>query len=269
MWAALSRGYERVIVEPGKQPLLALLVAFILTFLFIRLSVRMIRAGVRWWPGNVAVGGVHVHHAIFGIAFVLLAGVGAFSPAGGRSPWWDLLAILFGVGAALILDEFALVLRLKDVYWSEQGRMSVDAVILGAAFTALLIVGATPLGVDGLDTGDHLALWDLIIVLGINIVAVSCSFLKGRVGFGVVGLLIPLVAVVGAVRLARPGSAWAHRRYPEGSRKAERAARRAARFAARWRPRRDRLFDLIAGRPDDETDHAGRGDSGRGSQRRR
>ena len=56
-----------------------LFLAFVVTFLFIRLSVRMIRAGVRWWPGNVKPGGLHVHHVVFGIVFMLVAGAGGFS----------------------------------------------------------------------------------------------------------------------------------------------------------------------------------------------
>src|SRR5262245_24565975 len=98
--------YQREIIESGKQPLAVLFVAFLVTFLFIRLSVRMIRAGVSWWPGNVAPGGLHVHHVIFGIIFIMIAGVGSFTPIGEDRPWAEILGGLFGCGAALVLDEF-------------------------------------------------------------------------------------------------------------------------------------------------------------------
>ena len=121
------------------------------TFLFIRFSVRMIRAGVSWWPGNVGSGGVHVHHVVFGIVFMLLAGAGGFSSIGNDRPFAEIFAGLFGCGAALVLDEFALVLHLRDVYWAEQGRTSVDAVFLAAAVLGLLLLGVAPLGVDETD----------------------------------------------------------------------------------------------------------------------
>ena len=129
-----------------------LFLAFVVTFAFIRLSTRMIRAQVKWWPGNVTPGGVHVHHVVFGIIFMLVAGAGGFSTIGGYTPWAEIFGGLFGSGAALVLDEFALVLHLKDVYWSEQGRTSVDAVFLAVAVFALLLLGVAPFGVnDGTD----------------------------------------------------------------------------------------------------------------------
>ena len=250
MWG-LFAFYDRVVVEPGKQPLFLLLVAFVVTFLCIRLSVRMIRAQVSWWPGNISTGGTHVHHVVFGIGLMTVAGVSAFTPAAGNSPWWEILAMLFGVGAALVLDEFALVLHLDDVYWSEQGRVSVDAVVLVAAVTGLLVIGALPLGVDGLDDSDRAGLWNWVGWLSLNTLLVAITFVKGKFRLGVLGMLVPLLAVVGAVRLARPGSVWALRRYQPGSRRDQKSRARAERGAARWTTRKNRLFDLVAGRPDD------------------
>src|SRR5215207_6206858 len=57
-----------------------------------------------------------------------------------QSPWRELVAVLFGVGTGLTLDEFALWLNLKDVYWSKQGRASIDAVVIAAAISGLLLV---------------------------------------------------------------------------------------------------------------------------------
>ena len=193
---ALGDWYHQHIVEPGKQPLFLLLVAFVVTFLFTRLSVRMIRKGVKWWPGNVTAGDTHVHHVIFGITVMLIAGIGAFTPAGGNEPWWDVLAVLFGIGAALVLDEFALVLHLKDVYWAEQGRQSVNAVVIAAAVTTMLILGALPLGVDDMTIGENTGLWGYVATLALNFVLVVLALLKGRLWLGILGLLVPLLALI-------------------------------------------------------------------------
>ena len=82
---------------------------------------------VPWWPGSVKTGGVHIHHLVFGIVLLMLAGFldFAFQP---DSPWLEILAVAFGIGAGLTLDEFALWLHLEDVYWAEEGRRSVDAI---------------------------------------------------------------------------------------------------------------------------------------------
>jgi hypothetical protein len=136
----VGSAYDDWIVDTGKQPELFLLLAFLLSFGFIRTSAHMIRAQVRWWPGNVQVGGTHVHHLVWGILTMLVAGYVAiaFSPG---SPLREALAIVFGVGAGLTMDEFALWLHLEDVYWSERGRASIDAVIIAAAGGALVLLG--------------------------------------------------------------------------------------------------------------------------------
>jgi hypothetical protein len=136
----VGSAYDDWIVDTCKQPELFLLLAFLLSFGFIRTSAHMIRAQVRWWPGNVQVGGTHVHHLVWGILTMLVAGYVAiaFSPG---SPLREALAIVFGVGAGLTMDEFALWLHLEDVYWSEQGRASIDAVIIAAAGGALVLLG--------------------------------------------------------------------------------------------------------------------------------
>ena len=61
----MSAWFQQSVVTAGKLRLFCFFASFIVTFLFIRLSVRMIRAQVKWWPGNVTPGGVHVHHAVF------------------------------------------------------------------------------------------------------------------------------------------------------------------------------------------------------------
>jgi hypothetical protein len=241
--------YITYIVAPGKQALFLLLVAFILTFLFIRFSVRMIRAEVSWWPGNISSGDVHVHHVVFGTVLMFVAGLLAFAPAGWESPWWEILGALFGIGAALVLDEFALILHLEDVYWSEQGRTSVDAVVLAVSVIGLLMLGALPFGVDSVGAEKTAGRWAFVITIVIGGVLVAIALLKGRIFLGVLGLLVPLLALVAAVRLAKPRSPWARWRYPADSRKIARAVARARRHDARWKQVKYRIFDAVAGRP--------------------
>ena len=83
---------------------------------------------------------------VVGIVLILVSGLVEFS-ARPVSPGRELLAIVFGVGAAMTLDEFALWLYLRDVYWSPQGRSSIDATLMGLVLSALLLVGTSPFGV--------------------------------------------------------------------------------------------------------------------------
>ena len=105
-------------------------------FLFIRTSARLMRSpNVPWWPGSVTSGELHVHHLVFGIILMMLAGFLEFAIRPG-DPWVEILAATFGIGAGLTLDEYALWLHLKDVYWAEEGRKSVDAVVIAALLGA-------------------------------------------------------------------------------------------------------------------------------------
>ena len=119
--------------DEGRIPLLFFLVGFIAGFVFIRFSVRMIRAQVSWWPGNVTPGGHHVHHVVFGVVAMLVSGIAMITVyVDGTQTTGAALAAFFGIGAALVLDEFALIFYLEDVDWAEQGRTSVDAVCVAA-----------------------------------------------------------------------------------------------------------------------------------------
>ncbi|MCP2312764.1 hypothetical protein [Kitasatospora paracochleata] len=245
MISALLDGYREHIVAAHKQPLFLLLTGFICSFVLIRFSVRMIRAEVRWWPGNITPGGLHIHHMVFGLGFLLLGGIGVFA-TGGRSPWIDLFGLCFGIGCGLVLDEFALILHLDDVYWGEQGRKSVDAVILGILVTALLLTGYVPLGVvPGQDTR-----WGLIAVISVNALVSIVALLKGKMWTGLLGIMVPGLSWIGAIRLARPGSPWARWRYTGRPRRMQRAVRRERLLHARADRARTWLFDLIAGAPD-------------------
>ena len=102
----------------------------------------MIRAGVSWWPGNVSTkGGMHIHHMVFGIITIMVVGWVAVTGGYLGDPWQGICAVLFGIGTGLTLDEYALWLNLKDVYWEKQGRASIDAVIIAATLAGLVLVG--------------------------------------------------------------------------------------------------------------------------------
>jgi hypothetical protein len=223
----------------GQRAGLVLLAAMLLSFGFIRFSTRMIRAEVSWWPGNVSPGGLHIHHLVFGIVAMMVAGFTGFAIQPG-DPWIEILAGLFGVGMGLTLDEFALWLYLEDVYWSEEGRNSVDAVILAAILGGGLIMGFVPL--DAGNGGSTLA---IVLSVGLNLALCSLVALKGKFSAAVVGMFIPPVAWVAAIRLGRPGSWWAKRRYSPGSGKLTKAEARKVRHDRRVR----KLQDLIGGAP--------------------
>jgi hypothetical protein len=155
------------------------------------------------------------------------------------SPWFEIAAGVFGVGMGLTLDEFALWLHLEDVYWSEEGRSSVDAVVFAAIIGGGYIVGFTPLDASG---GSILAIVSSVVV---NLAFCAVVALKGKISAAVIGMFIPPVAWVSAIRLARPGSWWARRRYAPGSRRLVKAEARKARHDRRVR----RFQDLIGGAP--------------------
>jgi hypothetical protein len=229
--------------RPGTGAGFVVLVSFLVSYVAIRTSARMTRS-VSWWPGGVETGGVHLHHLVWGIGLLLVCGFLAFA-APLDSPWWHVIAIGFGIGAGFTLDEFALWVRLEDVYWSEEGRMSLDAVICMLAFGALVVLGTRPFGLD--EPASVLG----TIGAGLSIGAIcAVAFAKGRVVFGVIGLFLPLVALVAAVRLAYPTSPWAKWRY-RGA-KLERAKERFAPDSRIMRARR-RIADAVAGAPTRES----------------
>lgn len=151
--------YRHYIIDAGKQPQALILLSFLITFLVIRaityrIHNRQSQASQSQTSQNqsskrpnrhkfgfhdIVIGGTHIHHLVWGI--LLLLGVGYSAIAFHPMPSPEGLAMLFGIGAALTLDEFALWLQLKDVYWSRDGRWSVDAVIVVAALVALNLLG--------------------------------------------------------------------------------------------------------------------------------
>jgi hypothetical protein len=226
----IQRAYDQAIQAPGKEQAFLILVAFLCSFGFIRTSAHMIRAQVSWWPGNVETkGGTHIHHLVWGILLLLIFGYVGIAVADG-SPWEELAAILFGIGMGLTLDEFALWLNLEDVYWAEQGRESIDAVIVATtlilitllglslwvdAWEALLVLlGVMGSSVSSVETGLVLLPWH-----GLGLAFGTVALLKHKPMTAVLGLVIPLVSLVGAIRLAKPNSWWARRFYDEDKRR--------------------------------------------------
>jgi len=120
-------------LDEGRRSALLSWLAFTGTFGGVRGITYSIRSG-RGPFGNLSVGGEHLHHYMWGIG--LLAGVGAIAVRGeDRHRRHPLVALSYGSGLALVVDEFALLLDLKDVYWARQGRISVDLGIAGSALT--------------------------------------------------------------------------------------------------------------------------------------
>ena len=155
-----------------------------------RLYTRVART--RGW-GSGHAGDIHVHHLVVGIIFILTSGWAALALDPG-APWVEILGIFFGVGSALTLDEFALWLYLKDVYWMEEGRASIDAVILAFMLGTVVALGMTPVGIDESAGADVIA-----ISVTLAVIAAVISILKGKFYMGIIGLFIPVLAYVAAV----------------------------------------------------------------------
>ena len=138
----LAAAYRIHIEDADKEYHFLILVSFLVSWGFIRMSTHMIRAQVSWWPGNVETkGGTHIHHMFWGILLLLSMGYIGLSFTLG-APWIELVAVGFGIGMGLTLDEFALWLNLEDVYWAPKGRQSIDAVIATTALLVITLIGA-------------------------------------------------------------------------------------------------------------------------------
>jgi lysyl-tRNA synthetase class 2 len=224
----------------GRNHLIAFTLGLLITFLGIR-------ANVRWWFHDLRPGGLHIHHMVIGVVVMVIAGLVtiATNPQGF---WGIATALAFGGGVALTLDEFALLLHLENVYWQEQGRISVDAVIVTITAALLFLGGLQPFNAADATPLARLGGWVITILVIVNVTLAIVCFLKGKLWTGVFGCFVPVVATVGAFRLARPGSPWS-RRYRDNPGRRERAERRDRREAAMVRAWRRWFFDLIAGKP--------------------
>lgn len=247
-------------VPPDRIAVLWLFLSFVISLALTRAVTRKIRAGEVAEAAkpateddgdddggviqNIHIGGLHVHHQVWGILLCLLVGLLliTYHP----QPGWALntLAVLFGLGAALALDEFAMWLHLDDVYWSPEGRKSITALMVAGAIMLVLAIGADPLDIGGATEG--LPTWLVSVVVVLNFGQAIVCLLKGKNLVALIGVFMPLVATFGMVRVAKPGSWWAKRFYRPDSRKARRSnARFDADYERRWRW----LHDAIGGAP--------------------
>jgi hypothetical protein len=242
--------WNQDVVGEHREGVFLVLAGFIASFAFIRMSTRIMRSPrFAWWPGSVVSdSGVHVHHLVFGICLMMLAGTVGFASYG-YSPWFEISGALFGIGAGLTIDEFALWVYLDDVYWSEEGRKSVDATVIAAAGMLLLLFGFEPFDFTTSSIGEVISSFvGALLVFG----AVAVCFSKGRILHGWIGFFVLPVGIYGANRLGKPDSPWARRFYrerrPAKQREAEerfRPERRTERFKQRFR-------DVVGGATEEE-----------------
>ena len=232
-------------LDRGHLPLLVCFAAFVVTFATTRAITRMIRSGRGPFKNNVSTSGVHVHHAVPG---VILLVVGAFTAivVDLDSPWSIVAGLLVGIGTSLVLDEFALILHLDDVYWTDKGQISVEIVSLAIACLGLMLVGANPLGVFN-DEDQTVTVTSIVGTLTLHLLFIVVCVLKGKYRVALLGIFLPPLALIGAIRLALPGSRWARRWY--SPRKLARAESRAAKHAARWEPIMKSAGYAVAGKP--------------------
>jgi hypothetical protein len=138
-WARLRKEWHTRL-EPGEQATVLAWGAFTFTFVGLRALTHWIRAGHGPSGGGIDMGGRHFHHYNIGIA--MLATVGAVGLRGTeRQRRHPAAAIAFGSANALVVDELALLLDLKDVYWADDGRKSVDAAVGIIAAGGTVIAG--------------------------------------------------------------------------------------------------------------------------------
>lgn len=131
--------YRRHFRDHRRERMFLASVCFLATFALARAVTHLGRAHAD--PFHVIIGDTHVHHLVWGILLLLLVGymwliqVGT-GVNGATVRFGRFTALLYGAAAALTLDEFALWLHLEDVYWEQQGRASIDAVMVFGAFVS-------------------------------------------------------------------------------------------------------------------------------------
>jgi hypothetical protein len=227
----------------GREPLLLMLAASLLTLVATRTYTRLARA--RGWRSG-RVGGVHVHHLVVGIVLALLAGMLEIALQPGELGR-QVFAVVFGVGAAFILDEFALSVHLRDVYWTSAGRHSIEVSIMWVLLGALLLVGISPFGIhDGSEAPR--AVGFAVVAVSILLSVVTC--LKGKLTLGLLSIFVPPVGLFSALRLARPGSVWASIFYRDRPDRLRRARERFDPAHSSAERLRCRFHDLIGGAHD-------------------
>ena len=231
--------------------LLLMLIGFVGAFGFIRLSTRLMRSPrVPWWPGSVVSdSGVHMHHLFFGIVLMMAAGALSFAAGETDGPWYAVYAVLFGVGFGLAIDEYALWLHLDDVYWSREGRSSIDAALVALALIGFVLLAFVPTRI-GDDSFGSLAITVTLATLHFGFVLIAAA--KHRLVHALFGIFVPFLPLYAALRLAKPRSIWAKRFY--GERRPDKQARAEHRFRSERLTHRskERLRDAIGGVTEEE-----------------
>ncbi len=235
------------ILAEEKQGLFLVLAGFVLSFAFIRMSTRLMRSPrVPWWPGSVvSESGVHLHHLVFGIVTMMISGAVGFTVLG-DGPWAEICAFAFGIGAGLTIDEFALWIYLDDVYWAEEGRVSIDATVIAAAAMGLILLGFTPFTFETGSFDEVLAgVSSALIVFGL----VAACFAKQRILHGTIGFFVSPIAHLRRRAAGQAGVALGRRRY------GERNPAKQAKAEQRFRPDRhterfkNAFRDIVGGKP--------------------
>jgi len=211
--------------------------------------VRMIRAKVRWWPGNVAAGGTTSTTWCSAWWPMMLGGV-----IGLATPTTPRLAAVVGGPSAWARPgarRVRVILHLRDVYWTQAGRLSVDAVFLAVGLTGLLLIGAKPSTTACCRTSPlqpHVATGVVALIdLGFAVVAL----LKGKILDGLLGLLLPPLAGRSArCGLARPNSAVGPVALPHGVAQAQRGDPARGRYRQPLILLKIRIQEFISGRHD-------------------
>jgi hypothetical protein len=246
----ISDFWNDQLVAHDRQWLFLVLVGLVGSFAFIRMSTRLMRSPrVAWWPGSVvSESGVHLHHLVWGIVTMMVAGTISFAGFA-VSPIYEICAALFGVGIGLTIDEFALWIRLDDVYWAREGRRSVDAAVIAIGALGLLVLGVRPFD---LGSGDAVQIVASVLTVALVLACILISLAKQRVAHALAGVFVAVLAVYAAVRLGKPRSPWARRFY--GERNPGKQARSERRFALGRRTDRfkERFRDVIGGTSTEE-----------------
>lgn len=127
--AAPGQGRPRRLadVDPTRRSLVLAWWSFTATFGLLRLLTWLIHIHVEGL-GNVSAGGLHLHHYLYGI--LLLVGCSVAGLVGISDRWYPWVGIAFGLGLALVVDEVALLVELKDVYWDGQGGASIAVAVI-------------------------------------------------------------------------------------------------------------------------------------------
>jgi hypothetical protein len=237
--------WQRDVIAAGKLPLMLCFLSFVITFAVTRMITRMIRSG-RGPFRNISDGGTHIHHSVPGIILLIVGAFSAIAEPPGNG-WKSFSAVLVGIGMSLVLDEFALILHLQDVYWSGEGQLSVEAVSLTAACFGLVLCGFSPYSVKDVDSVELVFRLTASGVLIFDAVLALICVLKGKYRTALFGLFVPPVLMFGAIRLARPNSIFARRWYR--GKRLERAQRRAADFDKHFDPLQTDWVNLIGGKP--------------------